>query len=154
MGLKYKDPTTGQFKEISVKVADSLPIGTEVDYDGETVPTGWEEVDNILWENLSPEVEFTSQTITLKDNFSNYSYFEIIYRQATGSDRLYSTGKILVGHNTTLNLFNQYFYKRYVNVGSVNTIQFLDGFYYATYGSGTTTNDNGVLIPIQVIGYR
>lgn len=46
MGIKYKDPTTGQFKDISVKVADSLPIGTEVDYDGETVPTGWEQVDN------------------------------------------------------------------------------------------------------------
>lgn len=46
MGIKYKDPTTGQFKDISVKVADSLPIGTEVDYDGETVPTGWEEVDS------------------------------------------------------------------------------------------------------------
>lgn len=46
MGMKYKDPTTGQFKDISVKVADSLPIGTEVDYDGETVPTGWEQVDN------------------------------------------------------------------------------------------------------------
>lgn len=44
--MKYKDPTTGQFKDISVKVADSLPIGTEVDYDGETVPTGWEQVDN------------------------------------------------------------------------------------------------------------
>lgn len=46
MGIKYKDPTTGNFKEINVKVADTLPVGSEVDYNGTTIPTGWEEVDS------------------------------------------------------------------------------------------------------------
>ena len=44
--MKYKDPTTGKFKEINVKVADTLPVGSEVDYNGTTIPTGWEEVDS------------------------------------------------------------------------------------------------------------
>ena len=44
--MKYKDPTTGNFKEINVKVADTLPVGSEVDYNGTTIPTGWEEVDS------------------------------------------------------------------------------------------------------------
>ena len=48
MGIKYR---TGQgtsasdFTDVVVKVGDTLPIGTEVDYDGQTVPAGWQEVD-------------------------------------------------------------------------------------------------------------
>lgn len=42
----YKDSTTGQMKPIGVKVEDTLPVGTEVDYDGSTIPEGWEEVDD------------------------------------------------------------------------------------------------------------
>lgn len=41
MGMKYRDPETGQFKDISVKVSDTLPIGTQVAYGGSTPPTGW-----------------------------------------------------------------------------------------------------------------
>ena len=44
--MKYRDPVTGEFKEISVKASDTLPIGTIVDYDGDTVPDGWETVDD------------------------------------------------------------------------------------------------------------
>lgn len=40
MGLKYRDPNTGSFKEINVKTSDTLPIGTIVPYAGFTVPTG------------------------------------------------------------------------------------------------------------------
>jgi hypothetical protein len=43
--MKYND--NGTYKDIYVKTFDTLPIGTEVDYDGETVPTGWTEVSNI-----------------------------------------------------------------------------------------------------------
>lgn len=44
--MKYRDPETGELKEISVKAADTLPIGTIVDYDGTEVPDGWEKVDD------------------------------------------------------------------------------------------------------------
>lgn len=70
MGMKYKDPVTGQLKELSLKAADTLPIGTIVDYDGEEVPDGWEEVeDKILWSGDElPE----GKTYTLTDNIFNY----------------------------------------------------------------------------------
>ena len=42
--IKYKD--NGEYKDIVVKVGDTLPIGTEVDYEGAEVPNGWEEVDD------------------------------------------------------------------------------------------------------------
>lgn len=44
--MKYRDPDTGELKDIYVKASDTLPIGTEVDYNGTEVPNGWEEVDN------------------------------------------------------------------------------------------------------------
>ena len=44
--MKYKDPQTGEFKDITVKASDTLPIGTIVDYDGDIVPDGWETVDD------------------------------------------------------------------------------------------------------------
>ena len=40
--MKYND--NGEYKDIYIKSFDTLPVGTEVDYDGETVPTGWTEV--------------------------------------------------------------------------------------------------------------
>lgn len=41
MGLKYRDPNTGSFKEINVKTGDTLPIGAVVSYAGLNAPTGW-----------------------------------------------------------------------------------------------------------------
>lgn len=42
--MKYK--CNGQWNEMSVKVSDTLPIGTEVDYVGTKVPYGWEKIDD------------------------------------------------------------------------------------------------------------
>ena len=42
----YKDSTTGQMKPLGVKVEDTLPVGTEVDYDGQDIPEGWVEIDD------------------------------------------------------------------------------------------------------------
>lgn len=36
--LKYKDETTGTFKDLEVKALDSLPVGTSVEYAGTTIP--------------------------------------------------------------------------------------------------------------------
>ena len=41
MGMKYRDPSTGQFKDLKVKTSDTLPIGTQVAYGGIVPPTGW-----------------------------------------------------------------------------------------------------------------
>lgn len=39
--MKYRDPSTGELKDISVKVADTLPVGTIVEFDGKEVPDGY-----------------------------------------------------------------------------------------------------------------
>lgn len=44
MGIKYND--NGTFKDIKVKVGDNIPVGAEFDYDGSTIPVGWEEITN------------------------------------------------------------------------------------------------------------
>ena len=59
--MKYND--NGTYKDIYVKAFDTLPVGTEVDYDGETVPTGWSEVDEKGKVTVSPIVS-ADQTIT------------------------------------------------------------------------------------------
>lgn len=49
MSLKYRTSagtSASNFTDLVVKVGDTLPIGTEVDYDGQTVPAGWQEVDD------------------------------------------------------------------------------------------------------------
>ena len=54
--MKYND--NGTYKDIYVKSFDTLPVGTEVDYDGETAPTGWTEITDI-----QPSVFSTTETI-------------------------------------------------------------------------------------------
>lgn len=50
--MKYK--YNNQWKDLTVKAGDTLPIGTIVDYDGDTVPSGYEQVeDTILRKELT-----------------------------------------------------------------------------------------------------
>ena len=58
MSLKYRTSagtSASNFTDLVVKVGDTLPIGTEVDYDGQTAPAGWQEVDD-------PNVYSTTET--------------------------------------------------------------------------------------------
>jgi hypothetical protein len=58
MSLKYRTSagtSESNFTDLVVKVGDTLPIGTEVDYDGQTAPAGWQEVDD-------PSVYSTTET--------------------------------------------------------------------------------------------
>lgn len=41
--MKYK--YNNEWKDLTVKAGDTLPIGTIVDYDGTVIPTGYEEVE-------------------------------------------------------------------------------------------------------------
>ena len=49
--MKYND--NGEYKDIYAKAFDTLPIGTEVDYDGETAPTGWTEITRMYDNSVS-----------------------------------------------------------------------------------------------------
>lgn len=56
--MKYRDPETGEFKELYTKAADTLPVGTVVDFDGDEVPAGWEAAGS---DDYSTEETFTGK---------------------------------------------------------------------------------------------
>ena len=56
--MKYRDPETGEFKELYTKAADTLPVGTIVDYDGDEIPAGWEAAES---DDYSLEEIFTGK---------------------------------------------------------------------------------------------
>ena len=39
--MKYKDPVTGNWKEVYIKVSDTLPVGAICQYGGSTAPSGY-----------------------------------------------------------------------------------------------------------------
>ena len=39
--MKYKDPITGEYKELFLKTSDTLPIGAIVPYGSDDIPTNW-----------------------------------------------------------------------------------------------------------------
>ena len=163
MGIKYKD-SEGNFKEIKIKTKDSLPVGTIVDYDGDTVPDGYEEVDSmdinngvVLWENPDTTVEFIAQTINLSS--SNYDYVEISFARRIIDDvgnkiRIEKAEKNTSGHTeseylttgSSVNIASRLF-----NI-SDNTISFEDNLLQQT-GSSRAINNN-YNVPIKVIGYK
>ena len=98
MGLKYRDPKTGQFKEISVKTSDTLPIGAVISYTGPNAPTGWESyttddayTQTILWHTTSWNNMLTPNTVKNLD-MSPYDYVEVTF---TGQGGTNSTTEIL-----------------------------------------------------------
>lgn len=46
--MKYRDPTTGDFKELKIRATDELPVGSEIDVaDNTTIPAGWEQTEEL-----------------------------------------------------------------------------------------------------------
>lgn len=39
--LKYRDPTTNQWKPVSISVGDTLPVGSVIEYPSDKVPDNW-----------------------------------------------------------------------------------------------------------------
>jgi len=44
--MKARNPETGNLEEVYVEALDSMPVGTQVEYTGSTIPVGWEEVND------------------------------------------------------------------------------------------------------------
>jgi hypothetical protein len=99
MSLKYRTSagtSASNFSDLVVKVGDTLPVGTEVDYDGQTAPAGWQEVDD-------PNAYSTSET-----RIGTWINGKPLYRQTFGfnvsnlgtetyfnwTDSLYNTNSI------------------------------------------------------------
>ena len=162
--MKARDRQTGLFKKVFVKALDSLPVGSEIDFDGTSadIPVGWEQVSEkvqILWTNPNPTSNFDAQTITL--NSSDYDCYEIIYSENNLNDTQFSTGKILKGKSTSLKTNGGYggayitSYFRITTYVDDITLHF-DLPYNYTQNMGTTSYDRNdtILIPQYVIGYK
>ena len=93
--MKYND--NGEYKDIYIKTFDTLPVGTEVDYDGETVPEGWREI---------------TEGYTLLDNYIYYKKvgkMVTIYRPARTTSNYYIQNEIAINewNYTNLNASNK-----------------------------------------------
>lgn len=158
---RYKDPSTGTWKkEYAMPIGDTLPIGSEVDYDGLVVPYGWEQIDDnpkVLWENPNPITSFAGQSITLNDSIENYKYYEIIYiayaNNSLSQDTFLSTGK-LVGERTKLFSVDHYSRRRPVSGVSGTNVTFGDGGTCTAYGTDTWSTMNALCVPYQILGYK
>ena len=73
--IKYKD--NGEYKDIVVKVGDTQPIGTIVDYDGTEVPNGWEEVNDYEL-ILQIAGSTTTTSYTLPKNLSSWKKIIVV----------------------------------------------------------------------------
>lgn len=71
--MKYND--NGEIKNIVVKAADSLPIGTIIEYDGDSIPEGYEalpsNIGNILItsSNINPSISLGGTWEQLKNGY-------------------------------------------------------------------------------------
>lgn len=72
--MKYND--NGEIKNIIIKAGDTLPIGTEVDYDGESIPAGWQEVEETIVSLGATNNADT--TISISDGINSYKYFVLV----------------------------------------------------------------------------
>ncbi len=152
--MKYND--NGIYRDLYIKSFDTVPIGTEVDFNGTNIPDGWEEVDNVLWTNGDLTSSFAPQTVTLSDDIENYEYYEVLFKFSTSrsSTLSISTGKIKTGMITVLSLPVGTNYSRTITSMSGKNFKFGPGGSYATYGTTTLTVDNTYLIPYKIIGYK
>ena len=75
MMLKYKDPVTKEFKNIYMGSAESIPVGTVLEYEGDVIPQGFELVE----EESNSEHEHSIITLNLaaKPSFTNQTWFQI-----------------------------------------------------------------------------
>lgn len=151
MGVRVKDE--GQFKEIYVKALDSLPVGAEIDFDGQVsdIPIGWEEVDNVLWTNPSPTSTFSGQTLSI--DLTNYKALDIYCLRYNATDRHILHYKILLDSSYTT---SQLFYSDYDNgVRSWNrNVNWATNS--ITFGNATIngSSSNGALIPYKIVGIK
>lgn len=137
-------------------LVEAVPVGTILDYDGDTVPVGYEEIEekiNILWENQNPSARFPAQTITLNDNYTNYKYLEIIIACYLDDGYRFSTGKIPTNASGTIfSLASNVNRERYFKFKNNNQIEITAVSEYSFNGTKTTNTD--LLAPVQIIGYK
>lgn len=123
---------------------DTLPIGAMVEYNGTTVPQGYEKVEDMV-KTLYENSNGTTATFSTSENPNNYDYVDII--SDLGTSRLYKY-KDRLTISTVL-------YSDIVYYNSFRIIRTTSGFTIDNnknwYGNTVTENANKIY---KVIGYK
>lgn len=107
----------------------------------------------ILWTNSSPSSNMTTRNITLSS--SDYDVLEIFYKSAYNQETI-KTIKMLKNYNTimtsySVNFTSTSYFMRAINYVDATTLTIGSG--YSLNPTSKTQND-GVCIPLYVIGYK
>lgn len=110
----------------------------------------------VLWTNPSPTSDFASGDITLNDNLSNYSYYEILFLFSKTENYELTTGKIETNRLAFLGTLsssggNIAGYRRLVSAITNNKITFSGASIITATG---TTGSNTICIPYKILGYK
>lgn len=87
--MKYKDPVTGEWKELYTKTADTLPVGSIVDFEGEEVPAGWEEIND--------KYSYIVSTVVENTHLNGNTDIPLVLSHSKGSKFSIENGKIKIG---------------------------------------------------------
>lgn len=148
---------TGGGGEVS---GDTLPIGAIVEFDGDTVPEGYEAVEDkvvTLYENSSG----SNGTITLSETSANFKELEIFFRN---NDNVYNSVKVSspngkavhLAANTTTSGMSYHKEKTISITGTTIQTRYTNGYieYSISSGGVSYTGANNYIYIIKVIGYR
>ena len=77
--MKALNPSTGNLEKVYVKALDGMPVGSQVEFTGSTIPTGWEEVNDYS----------TTEMDTGKKWIDGKSIYRIVFTGTTSSSQNY-----------------------------------------------------------------
>lgn len=141
---------------------DSIPYGSVMEYDGNTVPDGYEQVTTKMYEAeiLYNNSAGSNTSVTLSKSAQNYNYLEIIYRHNDGTIYRNSTGKIYSpnGCNVSLECWHYngtiYCKRALANIsGTTITLNNCIEFNFSNGGTCGIVETRNIWI-LQVIGYK
>ena len=96
---KYKD-ANGNWQNINVKVADTLPLGSVVEYDGTTVPDGWQEANGVVKSKTINGNSGSFGNISLDLDNTKYVLVNIIVESCSDTTKGTPICMILNGNNS------------------------------------------------------
>ena len=127
--LKYKDETTGTFKDLEVKALDSMPVGTIVDYDGQAsdIPAGWETYGTGQIKKTSETRPLTATVVNEYNDSQENAYSTEYVNNAINPLQIY-------GAETKIGKwFNKYLYRQCFEIAYTGRNTKILDFNYAQY---------------------
>lgn len=138
---------------------DTLPIGAMVEYNGTTVPAGYEKVEDkvvTLYENA----DGTTANVSLSKSIANYDYLDIVYGDSTRKmvQRIATNSTIFNLSRHIIDNSKNVFYRNTQYTLSSNSISVQYFNAYTIYSANSnitfeTLTSSGITI-YKVIGYK